>query len=165
MLLGLGLRFGDAGVHRITEWIIKDHESPTPCQRQGHQPLHLILDQAAQVPIQPGLERLLGQGIHTLSGKSVPAPYHSHSKELPPDMRTEQMNVMSMLCQSTVTEVERLCPLDMDAVSGDVGSNCVLQCLRELQGCSQKFLLASFSPIPQPILNVLVHTVSLHDML
>ena len=29
---------------------------------QGHQPSHLILDQAAQGPIQPGLEHLQGQG-------------------------------------------------------------------------------------------------------
>jgi len=32
---------------------LKDHEAPTPCHSQGHQPPHLILDQAAQGPIQP----------------------------------------------------------------------------------------------------------------
>jgi len=31
-----------------------------PCHRQGHQPPHLTLDQAAQGPIQPGLEHLQG---------------------------------------------------------------------------------------------------------
>jgi len=35
----------------------KDDESPIPCHRQGHQP---PLDQAAQGPIQPGLEHLQG---------------------------------------------------------------------------------------------------------
>jgi len=45
---------------------LKDNQAPTPCQRQGHQPSHLILDQAAQGPIQPGLEHFQGQGIHNL---------------------------------------------------------------------------------------------------
>ena len=53
---------------------LKDHESPTPCRMQGHQHPHLILDQAAQGPIQPGLERLQGWGIHN---QPVPAPHHS----------------------------------------------------------------------------------------
>ena len=34
------------------------------------------------VPIQPGLESLQRWGIHSLSGQPVPAPHHSHSKEL-----------------------------------------------------------------------------------
>jgi len=38
------------------------------CRRQGHQPPHLILEQAAKGPIQPGLEHLQGQGIHRVSG-------------------------------------------------------------------------------------------------
>jgi len=63
------------------------HETPTPCRMQGHQPPHLILDQAAQGPIQPGLEHLQGWGIHNLLGQPVPAPHHSHSKELPPDIQ------------------------------------------------------------------------------
>jgi len=37
--------------------------------RQGHQPVHLIPAQAAQGPIQPGLEHLQGWGIHSLSGQ------------------------------------------------------------------------------------------------
>ena len=40
-----------------------------PCHRQGHQPPHLILGQAAQGSIQPGLEHLQGWGIHSLSGQ------------------------------------------------------------------------------------------------
>ena len=37
---------------------LKDHEPPH--HRQGHQPPHLIPDQAAQGPIQPNLEHHLG---------------------------------------------------------------------------------------------------------
>jgi len=44
---------------------LKDHEAPTP-QHRHHQPPHLILDQAAQGPIQPGPEHLQGQGIMLL---------------------------------------------------------------------------------------------------
>ena len=69
---------------------LKDHESPTllnPCHKQGHQPSHLILDQAAQGPIQPGLERLQGWGMHNLSEQTVPAPHHSLCEELPPDIQ------------------------------------------------------------------------------
>ena len=51
---------------------LKDHEAPTPRHRQGHQPPHLILDQAAQGPIQPGLEHPQGRGIHSLSGQPAP---------------------------------------------------------------------------------------------
>jgi len=56
--------------HRMA-WVgsdLKDHQAPIPCHRQGHQPPHIILDQAAQGPIQPGLEYLQGRGIHNLSG-------------------------------------------------------------------------------------------------
>jgi len=58
-----------------------------PCQRQGCQLSHLILHQAAQHPIQLGHEHLQGGGTHSLSGQPVPAPHHSHSKELPPDIQ------------------------------------------------------------------------------
>ena len=48
-------------------WVGRDLKimnlQPHPCHRQGHQPPHLILDQAAQDPIQPGLEHLQGWGI------------------------------------------------------------------------------------------------------
>ena len=36
----------------------KDHQVPTPCHRQGHQPPDLVLDQIAHSPIQAGLECL-----------------------------------------------------------------------------------------------------------
>jgi len=39
--------------------------------RQGRQPPHLIPDQAAQGPIQAGLEHLQGWGIHSLSGQLI----------------------------------------------------------------------------------------------
>ena len=63
---------------------LKDHEAPTPRHRQGHQPPHFIPAQAAQGPIQPGLEHLQGwtghpqllwaavQHLTTLIGKNFP---------------------------------------------------------------------------------------------
>ena len=65
---------------------LKDNQVPTPCSRQGHQSLYLILDQAVQNPIQPGLEHLPGQGIHNLSGQPISAPHRSLAKQLPPDI-------------------------------------------------------------------------------
>jgi len=41
---------------------LKDHEAPSPHHRQGHQSPHIILSQAVQSPIQPGLEYLRGWG-------------------------------------------------------------------------------------------------------
>ena len=57
-----------------TEWLRSEGTStimklPPLCCRQGHQPSHLILDQAAQGTIQHGLEHLQGWGIHSLSGQ------------------------------------------------------------------------------------------------
>ena len=48
--------------HRIIEWLGLEGTSriiklQPLCHRQGHQPPYLILDQAAQGPIQPGPER------------------------------------------------------------------------------------------------------------
>ena len=63
---------------------LKDHEAPTPHHRQGHQPPHVIPAHAAQGPIQPGLEHLQGWTGHPQPlWAAVPAPHHSHSKELP----------------------------------------------------------------------------------
>ena len=59
------------------------------CHRQGHQPAYLIVDQAAQGPIQPGLEHLQGWSTHSLSGQPVPAPYYSLTKNLPPDIQSK----------------------------------------------------------------------------
>ena len=54
---------------RITEWPGLEGTSrimklQPPRHRQNHQPPHLILDQAAQGPIQPGLEHLQGWTGH-----------------------------------------------------------------------------------------------------
>lgn len=59
-------------LYRIKEWprlegTWRIMNLQPPCHRQGCQPPHLILDQAAQVPIQPGLDHLHGQGLHSLS--------------------------------------------------------------------------------------------------
>jgi len=77
---------------RIIEWLGLEGTSriiklQPPCHRQGCQPPHLILDQAAQGSIQPGFEHLQGWGIHSLSGQPVPAPHHSLCKKLPPDIQ------------------------------------------------------------------------------
>jgi len=53
------------------------------CHRQGYQLVDQVLDQIAQGPVQPGLENLQGQGIHSLSGQPVSTPHHSLSKNLP----------------------------------------------------------------------------------
>ena len=47
---------------------LKAHPVPSPCSGQGHLPL----DQAAQGPIQSGLEHIQGQSILSLSGQPVP---------------------------------------------------------------------------------------------
>jgi len=65
-------------------WLGRDltgHQVPTSCHRQGHQPPDLVLHQAAQGPIHPGLEHLQGWGTHNLSGQPVPAPHHSVCEE------------------------------------------------------------------------------------
>jgi len=62
---------------------LKDHEAPTPCCRQGHQPPHFLPAQVAQGPIQPGLEHLQGWTGHPQPlWAAVPAPHHSLGKEL-----------------------------------------------------------------------------------
>jgi len=69
---------------------LKDHKAPTPRHRQGHQPPYLILDQATQGPIQPGHEHLQGWMGHPQPlWAAVPAPHHSHRKELPPDIQPQ----------------------------------------------------------------------------
>ena len=42
----------------------KDHQAPTPLPQAGPPISYLILDQAAQGPIQPDIEHLQGRGIH-----------------------------------------------------------------------------------------------------
>jgi len=80
--------------HGIVEWLGLEGTSrimklQPPCCRQGHQPPHLILDQAAQGPIQSGLTHLPGRSIHSLSGQPIPARHHSPCKGLPPDIQPE----------------------------------------------------------------------------
>ena len=86
MLLIHWLPFGNKTSYWITEWPglegtsrIMNLQLPA---RQGHQPPHL-LDQAAQGPIQSGLEHLQGWGIHNLSVQPVPAPHHLLVKNFP----------------------------------------------------------------------------------
>jgi len=60
--------------HGIIEWLELEGTSrimklQLPHCRQSHHPPHLILGQAAQGPIQPGLEHLQERGIHSLSGQ------------------------------------------------------------------------------------------------
>ena len=48
--------------HRMA-WVgrdLRDHEFQPPLSQAGLQPPHLILDQAAQSPLKPGLEHLQG---------------------------------------------------------------------------------------------------------
>ena len=81
-----------------------------PCYRQGHQPPLLILDQAAQGSIRPGLEHLQGRGIYNISGQ----PHHSHSKELPSDIQPKfsllQLKTIS-LCPAIICPFKQLTPL------------------------------------------------------
>ena len=64
---------------------------------------HLILDQAAQGPIQPDLEHLQGRGIYNLSRQPVPAPHHSHSKELK-ELPTDIFSLIHSMLQKYRTD-------------------------------------------------------------
>ena len=83
-------------------WVGKDlkgHLIPTPLHGQGH----LLLDQVAQSPIQPGLEHFQGGGTHNFSRQPVPVPHQprmcmhmgagTHSVALSPLSVQESMNV------------------------------------------------------------------------
>ena len=90
---------------------LKHHEAPIPHHRRGHQPPHLILEQAAQGPIQPGLVQLQGQDIHTLSGQPIPAPHQSLGKELPPDIQPKSSLLQSKTvssCPAAIYPVKEL---------------------------------------------------------
>ena len=94
---------------------LKDHQLQPPCHMQDHQPPHLILDQAAQGPIQPGLEHLQGWMGHPQPlWATVPAPHHSLSKELPPDIQPKssllQLQTVSP-CPAVIYPVKELAPL------------------------------------------------------
>jgi len=53
---------------------LKDHEVPVLL------PQARLADQAAQGSIQPGLEHLQRWGIHSFSGKPVPASHHPNPR-------------------------------------------------------------------------------------
>jgi len=68
--------------HRMV-WVGRVMKFQPPCCRQGHQPPYSIPDQAAQGPIQPGLEHLQGWMGHLQPPwAAVPAPHHFLCKEL-----------------------------------------------------------------------------------
>jgi len=60
------------------EETFKGYLAQPPCSEQGH----LLLDQAGQSPVQPGLECFQGWGINHLSGQSVPVFHHPHHKKI-----------------------------------------------------------------------------------
>ena len=104
--------------HRITEWLGLEGTSrimklQPPRHRQGHQPPHLILEQTAQGPIQPGLEHLQGQGIHSLSGQLC-QHLTTLGKELPPDIQPKsslpQLKTISP-CPAIIYPCKELTPL------------------------------------------------------
>jgi len=99
---------------RIKEWLgLKETPRIIKFQPPCHQPPYLILVQAAQGSIQPGLEYLQGWGIHNLSGQPVPAPHHSHRKELPPDIQSKPslLELKTIpLCSITVYPHKKLIP-------------------------------------------------------
>ena len=98
--------------HRMA-WVgrdLKDHQLQPLCCRQGCQPPYLILDQAAQGPIQPGLEHLQGWGIHkahvVTDVRSFHYPINSRSESLSRSgKRTGQKHTYLSLCQSTYSEL------------------------------------------------------------
>jgi len=86
-----------------------------PQHRQGHQPPCLIPAQAAQGPIQPGLQHLQGWMGHPQPlWAAVPAPHHSHSKELLPDIQPQSslLQLKSILtCPVIIYPCKELTPL------------------------------------------------------
>jgi len=81
------VRISSTGFHGIIEWFAlegtsKGHLVQPPCSEQGH----LQPDQAAQSPIQPGLECFQGWGMDQLSGQPVAVFYHHNCKYFLPYM-------------------------------------------------------------------------------
>jgi len=58
-----------------------------PYRRQGHQPPPLILDQAAQGPVQPGLEHLQGQVSTACLGSLFQMPQTSQHRDMSTGVR------------------------------------------------------------------------------
>ena len=104
--------------YRIIEWLGLERtpriKFQLPCHRKDHQPPDLILDQAAQGPIQPALEHLQGWTIHSLSGQPVPERHHSLCKERPPDIQSKpslcELKTIPP-CPITVYPSKKLIPL------------------------------------------------------
>ena len=127
---------------------LKDHEgSNLPAAGRATNLHNLILVLVAQGPIQPGLEHHQGWGIHKLSGQSVPAPQHSHSKELPPGIQPKssllQLKTISP-CPAVIYAFKELIPLLF------IGSFLVLE------GCNKvtlqpSLLQAEQGQLPQPM--------------
>jgi len=67
------------------EGTFRGHLSQPPCSEQGH----LQLDQAAQSPVQPGLECFQGWGLLYLSGQPVPVFHHPHGKKCLPYIQSK----------------------------------------------------------------------------
>ena len=83
--------------------------------RQGRQPPYLMLDQAAQGPIQPALEYLQGWTGHPQPlWAAVPALHHSQSKELPSDIQPKSsllpLTTISP-CPAVISPFKELTPL------------------------------------------------------
>jgi len=69
------------------EGTFRGHLVQTPCREQGH----LQLDQVAQSPVQPGLERFQGWGIDRLSGQPGPRFHHAHCKKFLPSIQSKSI--------------------------------------------------------------------------
>ena len=72
--------------YRMIEWFglerIPKPTLPQPLLWAGTPPTH----QAADSPIEPGLEHCQGWGIHSFSGQPMPGAHHLNCEELLPDM-------------------------------------------------------------------------------
>jgi len=77
--------------HRIEcfglEGTFRGHLAQPPCSEQGHLQLH----QAAQSPVQPGLECFQGGGIYTLSGEPTPVFHHPHHRKFLPYIQSKSI--------------------------------------------------------------------------
>lgn len=63
---------------------LKDHLCPTPCDMHGHQALNQAIDQLLRVP-----SNLTLYIFRTGHPQHVPAPHHSLSKKLLPDVQSK----------------------------------------------------------------------------
>ena len=128
----LVIKYVSLEFHKLTEWFglegtLKITWFQPPCHRQGH----LLVGQAAQSPIQPGLERCQGRGSHRFSGQPVPVPHHPQSEEFHPhrlgvpqtDCKqssvlrrvglTDKSDRLSILTQNNASQLENLTALHL----------------------------------------------------